>query len=191
MGMRGRGFAFLFAVLLSACANQQQQIEAASGIKSNDDQFLPFRQYESGLMKEPRSPTSGDIDRFDVLLGRVDKKTGDASFAVQVLLAYAKDHRQKFQSARNAKAEKLRMIHVEDLRKSCSRSAGLCAFNEVFDVLIPETDLRGAGPEGYAIKLFARAGSEAVITIPKPVIASLLQQVDEDPARPTSSAAAR
>ena len=189
--MRGWSLAFLFAVLLSACANQQQPIEAASTIKTNDDQFLPFRQYESGLMKEPRAPASGDIYRYDVLWGRVDKKTGDASFAVQVLLAYAKDHRQRFQSARNAKAQSLHMVHIENLRKGCSRSAGLCNFNEVFDVLIPETDLRGAGPEGYAIKLYARAGSEALITIPKPVIVSLLKQVDEDPARPTSSAAAR
>lgn len=45
-----------------------------------------------------------------------------------------------------------------------------------------EAGLRGAGAEGYPIKLFARSGDTAIIDIPRPVITSLLAMIDADPA---------
>ena len=40
--------------------------------------------------------------------------------------------------------------------------------------------LRQASPQGYALKLFARNGPEALVTIPKASIVSLLERLDRD-----------
>lgn len=37
-------------LLLCACASQEQKIAAASEIKTSNDQFLPYREYKSGLI---------------------------------------------------------------------------------------------------------------------------------------------
>lgn len=170
------------AAMLCACASQEQKIAAASEIKSSDDQFLPYREYKSGLMKETGGLFSQDGTRANVLIGRVDKTTGVKKFAVQVLLHYSEDRRRKFESARSSRAEPLQLVKVEQARKNCVKRLDSCAFSEIVDVAIPEAGLRGAGVEGYPIKLFARSGDTAIIDIPRPVITSLLAMIDADPA---------
>lgn len=169
-------------LMLCACASQEQKIAAASEIKSSDDQFLPYREYKSGLMKETGGLFSQDGTRANVLIGRVDKATGVKKFAVQVLLHYTEDRRRKFESARSSRAEPLQLVRIDHARKNCVKRLDSCTFSEIVDVVIPEAGLRGAGAEGYPIKLFARSGDTAIIDISKPVITSLLTMIDADPA---------
>ncbi len=168
-------------LLLCGCASQEQKIASASEIKTSDDQFLPYREYTSGLIKETGGLLSQDGTRANVLIGRVDKKTGSKKFAVQVLLHYSEDRRRKFESARSSSAEPLQLVKIEKSRKNCVKRLDTCTFSEIVDVVIPEAGLRGAGANGYPIKLFARSGDTSIIDIPKPVIASLLAKIDSDP----------
>lgn len=169
-------------LVVCACASQDQKIAAASEIKSSDDQFLPYREYTSGLYTETGALLSKEAVRANVLVGRVDKTTGGKQFAVQVLLHYSEDRRRKFESARNSRAEALQLVQIERVRKNCDKKLDLCSFSEFVNILIPEPGLRGAGANGYPIKLFARSGDSTVVDIPKAVIASLLAKVDADPA---------
>ncbi len=168
-------------LLLCGCASQEQKIASASEIKTSDDQFLPYREYTSGLMKETGGLLSQDGTRANVLIGRVDKKTGSKKFAVQVLLHYSEDRRRKFKSARSSSAEPLQLVRIEQVRKNCVKRLDMCTFSEIVDVVLPESGLRGAGAKGYPIKLFARSGDTSIIDIPRPVITSLLAKVDSDP----------
>jgi len=175
--------ALLVAGLVAACVSQKQNVETGSQIGVRDDQFLPYREYISGIMRENAPLFSGGTNRDDeMLIGHVEKKDGAKSFGVQVVLNYDEDIRRQFQSARNNKAQELKFIPIQRIRSACSHRTGSCLFKEIVKVLIPEQDLRTAGPEGYPIKLFARSGDTAVVNIPKPVIVSLLQKVDADPA---------
>lgn len=183
--------ALLAAGIVAGCASQKQNVETGSQIGVRDDQFLPYREYISGIMRENAPLFSGGTNRDDeMLIGHVEKKNGAKSFGVQVVLNYDEDIRRQFQSARNNKAEDLKFIPIERIRSACSHRTGSCLFKEIVKVLIPEQDLRAAGPEGYPIKLFARSGDTTVINIPKPVIVSLLQKVDADPAALTATATA-
>ncbi len=167
-------------LLLCGCASQEQKIAAASEIKSSDDQFLPYREYTSGLMTATGGLLSQDGTRANVLIGRIDKETGSKKFAVQVLLHYSEDRRRKFKSARSSSAEPLQFVRIEQVRKNCVKRLNTCTFSEIVDVVLPESGLRGAGANGYPIKLFARSGDTSIIDIPRPVITSLLAKVDSD-----------
>ncbi|MEQ1717187.1 MAG: hypothetical protein ABL907_14595 [Hyphomicrobium sp.] len=184
MGWRGvrLGFVCLAAIGAAGCASEQQKIDTASSIQARDDKFLPYREYTSGTMKESGPLLSGEALRLNTLIGRVDRQSGAKQFAVEVLLHYSEDHRRKFESARSAKAEALTLVKVEQIRKSCSKKLGSCDYDEVVHVVLPEAGLRGAGAEGYPVKLFARSGHTATVEIAKPVIAALLAKVDADPA---------
>lgn len=168
-------------MLLCACASQEQKIASASEIKSSDDQFLPYREYTSGLMKET-ALLSPDGTRANILIGRVDKNSGNKRFAVQVLIHYSEDRRRRYESARSSRAEPLQLVRIDQARKNCVKRLDRCTFSEIVDVVIPEAGLRGAGSEGYPVKLYARSGATSLIDIPKPVIASLLAKIDADPA---------
>ncbi len=65
---------------------------------------------------------------------------------------------------------------------ACTRLAGKPAEPRREPEGVTEAGRRGAGAEGYPIKLFARLGDTAIIDIPRPVITSLLAMIDADPA---------
>ncbi len=169
------GLALLLPFCVAGCAGQQQQIEAASAIKLTDDGFRPFREYSTGPI------TSGNavgIGRKQ-LVGRVDRKTGAATFALQFEIAYNASNKRRYDSARNARAEPL-PFHAVPRKAECDRRSGTCTYDELFVVTIPEADLRAAPAEGYQVKAFAKAGPDALISVPKPLIASLLARIDAD-----------
>ena len=55
------------------------------------------------------------------------------------------------------------------------------------EVEIPEAELRQAPPQGYQLKLFARNGPDALVTVPKSSIGRLLERIDGE-RRPPSEA---
>jgi len=44
---------------------------------------------------------------------------------------------------------------------------------------IPQTELRQAPPAGYQLKVFARDGSDVLVTIPQAAIEKLLAKLDK------------
>jgi hypothetical protein len=60
------------------------------------------------------------------------------------------------------------------------RTGSSCPYGERFSVEIPEAELRQAAAPGYQLKLFARNGPDALVTIPKAAIVRLLERIDRE-----------
>ncbi len=113
--------ALAVCIALAACSTPEQQIAAASEIKTRDDQFLPYRRYTTGFVRSlgPMFSTEGDNQQH---LGvQIDKKTGVRTAYLQVTLAYRENYKRKYMEARNARAEKLKVERLLTESLSCSK----------------------------------------------------------------------
>ena len=144
----------------------------AGEVVLRDDTFLPYRQYTAGKVRISSFPNLIETE----LLARVDRKTGAISTLASFKFAYAGDHLRSYDSARNTRAETLRFNAVSH-RRSCEKK-DLCVFNEVVTVEIPAAELRQAPSGGYPLKVFARAGGDATIAVPRGTIDQLLAAVE-------------
>jgi hypothetical protein len=161
--------------LLQACAS----LAHASEIKVNDDQFRPFREYTTAEIKTGTASGLGSKQ----LVGRIDRQTGALTTLLQFQVAYLGNHKRFYESARNDRAEPLRLNSVQRTAKCHPRNG--CVYSETFLVVIPEAELRQAPRAGYQIKAFARNGPDILVTIPKELIVSLFVRIDAD--RPSTA----
>ena len=69
-------------------------------------------------------------------------------------------------------------ICIYHRKYDCTKSTGICIFNEAMLIDLRENELRAAGNDGYALKLFPVIGQGIPLTIPKSLIASLYSAVD-------------
>ena len=184
--VRGLVLAISLVLALGGCVSQQQQIEAASQIRVTDDQFQPFKEYSTGKL------WSFDTKFFsEVTLGaRLDRKTGALSTILEFLVSYNTDARYNYKVARNNKAELLKLSALQRRSHNCIRKEDTCDHKEILQVEIPESDLRQAPSEGYAVKLFPAVGPAQLVTVPKQLIVSLLAKVDADRGGPAAQAPA-
>ena len=156
------GFSLVLLLTVSACA----QSVAIAPAETRDDPFLPYTETSAG---QSRAVIPNGLAQIE-LLKRKDRKTGVANTLLHVATVYHGSHREKYESARNAKAEPLK-FQPYNYEKSCEKRD--CQHTEVFFVEIPEQELKQAGPDGYALKIFARGGTNLTITIPPGLIARL------------------
>jgi hypothetical protein len=160
--------------LIGATCLLQASLVHASQIKISDDRFRPFREYTTGEIKTGNA--SGLASKQ--LVGRVDRRTGALTTLLQFQIAYLGNHKRSYESARNNRAEPLRLNSVQRNAKCHPRSG--CVYSEMFLVIIPEAQLRQAPAAGYQIKAFARNGPDLLVTIPKELIAGLFAKMDAD-----------
>ncbi len=165
------------ALLPSGCATPEQQIAAASQIRTIDDNFRPFREYSTGTIKSGNALGVGAKQ----LVGRVDRSTGALTTIVQFEIVYEGDNKRHYEHARNARAEVLQFTKVPRNAK-CQPRKG-CIYDELFLVVVPEAELRAAATTGYHIKAFARNGPDVLVNIPKELIVNLFAQIDKDRTR--------
>ncbi|HKZ96597.1 MAG TPA: hypothetical protein VJ045_06415 [Hyphomicrobiaceae bacterium] len=170
MRRRALEYAAFLAISLLAAGSAAAH---AGEIALRDDTFLPYREYSAGQVRLSSYPNLIATE----LLARVDRKTGAISTLVSLEFAYGGDHLRSYESARNARAETLRFNAISH-RRSCEKK-DLCVYDEIFTVEIPETELRGAPSDGYQLKVFARGGGDAVVTVPRATIERLLAAVDK------------
>lgn len=176
---------------LVGCATTEQQIAAASEIKTTDDSFRPFKEYSTGPIRSGNSLGVGAKQ----LVGRVDRKTGALTLVLQFQIVYVAANKRRYEQARNARAEPL-AFHTVPQRAQCPRNKD-CTYDELFLVTIPEAELRAAAADGYQVKAFAKNGPDLLVSIPKPLISSLFARIDADrsgappPSPPAATAAAR
>jgi hypothetical protein len=182
--MRGLLFAVFAGFIACGCA--AQQIETASQIRVNDDQFLPYKEYSTGTLWNFDSKAFTQVS----LGARQDRKSGILQTLLEFTVAYSTDSRYNYKNARNNKAEQLTLTALRRRSHNCNRKEDTCDHREILQVTIPEAELRQAPAEGYQVKLFAAVGPPQLITIPKPLIVSLLAKVDADRGTPGNVAAA-
>jgi hypothetical protein len=172
--MRGRvqrfaaSLALLASALFAACAAGT----AAPEIALRDDNFRPYREYTAGQQIVRAYPNTLATE----LVARVDRKSGAITTLISADFAYWGRHMRKYESARDARAEALPFEKISRHR-SCEH--GDCLYHETFTVEIPQGELRRAPPAGYQLKIFARRGDEAVITVPHGDIERLLMAIDQ------------
>ena len=148
------------------------QVTPPSQITARDDTFQPFKEFRSGRVTLRHYP---NIVSYE-LIGRLDRKSGVLTTQIEVDFAYNAPRRRYYNAARNARAEPLRLVPLR-ANGRCSGGAP-CPHEEVFEIAIPEADLRQAPADGYALKLFAKDGPETVITIGKERILAMLSAAD-------------
>jgi hypothetical protein len=157
--------------ILQGCGPNLQSAPP-SQIATRDDTFQPYREFRSGRVTLRHYP---NIVSYE-LIGRLDRKSGVLTTLIEVDFAYAALRHRHYNAARDARAGTLRLVPLR-ANGRCAGSAP-CPHEEVFEVLIPEADLREAPAEGYALKVFAKDGPETVISIGKERILALLAAAD-------------
>ena len=181
----GPAFVALAALLVAGCAAQGGAPQAlAPTAGTRDDAFLPYREMATSSFEAGQLP--GDRVRGS-LVARRDKSTAALTTHAILGVVYAQQASRRYETARNARAEALPFRQLYHDGAGCRRQAG-CAHAELFQVDIPEADLRraAAAGEGYPIKLFGRAGHTSLFPVPKELVAALLKEVDA-PATVTSA----
>ena len=178
--MRGcaKRFAASIALLgLAACAGGA----SAPGIALRDDTFRPYREYTTGERVVHAYPNTLSTE----LIARVDRKTGATTTLLSADFTYWASRMRKYETARDARAKTLIFAKISRHR-ACER--GSCVYEERFTVDIPQAELRGAPPDGYQLKVFAREGGDATITIGKRDIEQLLAALDTPGAQSAAAA---
>lgn len=160
----------VLVALLAACAS----LPPPTDVQAIDDPFRPFVEYHAGLASTAQWQASATVR----LVGRIDRKTREPTTHVFVEMAYTAETRRHYETARNSRAEPLAVTRHAG-SGNCG-GKGPCPHGEVVTVDVPIEDLRRAGPQGYALKLFAKYGPEATLTMPKPVIDAMLARLDRD-----------
>lgn len=161
------------AVMLAGCAAQSVAPPTAG---TRDDAFLPYREIVTTSFEAVQP--GGDRVRGH-LTARRDRSTGTLTTHAVVGVVYAQKASRRYEAARNNRAEALPLRQLFQDGAGCRRQTG-CAHAELYQVDIPEADLRtaSASGSGYPIKLFGRAGHATLIPIPKDLVAMLVKQVD-------------
>jgi hypothetical protein len=141
---------------------------------TRDDPFRPHREIETDVFRYPTTP--GTIAMR--LSAEIDRKSGQTTTLLKVHHSYTGRHRNNYESARNAKAELLKLTVVR--RYGDCHTKPSCPIEEMYKVEIPEAGLRAASATGYALKVFPHTGPDMLITIPREMIVSLTALLDKD-----------
>lgn len=172
--MAGRLAILGLALALAGCVSAAQSISQPGQIKVTDDPYRPYREYTTGEIKAANAVGIGAKQ----LVGRIDRASGTLTTVLQFEIAYQAFARRHYEAARNARAETLVFNQVQKTARC--RSGADCIYGELFIVTLPEAHLRAAGPDGYAVKVFARSGPDVLVALPKDMIDSLLARIDAD-----------
>jgi hypothetical protein len=177
----GWGVAALLALLVVGKALAQ-----TGDLHERDDKFRPYQDVFTSQYRAGGYPNLIALR----LVGRIDRNSGALTTQLEIEFAYMSDHRRGYEIARNARAEVLRFTAVSSSGRC--RTGSSCPYGERFMIEIPDSELRQAPSQGYQLKLFARNGPEAVVTIPQGAIVRLFERVDRElrtPAKPATAAA--
>jgi hypothetical protein len=158
----------LASLWLSACA-----ASPPTTALTKDDPFRPYREIETDVFRTGTRPGTLAMK----LVAQVDRKTAVTTTLLKVHHHYMGQHRNTYESARNAKAEPLKFISVARYGQCRTKD---CPIDEMYMVEIPEADLKSAVVSGYALKVFPRVGPDILITVPPEMIKSIMTLLDAD-----------
>jgi hypothetical protein len=164
----------LLAMLTTACT-MKPPTEAAT----KDDQFRPYREVETAPFRFPVQPGAMILR----LVAHIDRHSGAVATMVKIHHSYIGQHRHNYETARNNRAEPLK-LNVVARYGNCQVRTN-CPLDELYIVDLAEGDLRAAGKAGYLFKVFPRVGQDILVTVPPEMITSLFALVDQDRSRAT------
>jgi hypothetical protein len=165
------------AGLMAACS-MKPPTEAAV----RDDQFRPYREVETAPFRFTVQPGNMTMR----LVAQIDRQTGAVAALVKIHHNYLGQHRHNYETARNNRAEPLKLSVVARYGNCQVRTN--CPLDELYSIEVGEGDLRAAGKAGFLFKVFPRVGQDILVTVPPEMIGSLFALVDQDRSRTTLAA---
>ena len=169
------------AIGITAIAGCSASPPAPTAVASvREDTFLPYREISTASFDIPQA-LGGRIRGH--LTARLAKSTGAVTTHAVVGVVYAQKLGRRYEQARNARAESLPFRLLAHDGNGCRKQTG-CAHLELFQIDIPEADLRraAASGEGYPIKMFGRAGAATLFPFPPDLVRALVKNIDASPA---------
>lgn len=183
----GRLLAFGVVAGLAGCAAPGLQGTGSGPVAQRDDQFKPYQEYatDDALVRTHNSYAGAR------LVARRDRTTGAITTYAYAIVGYIQRLTRRYEAARNERAEPLAFRQLSHEPAVCRRELG-CAHRHMLEIAIPEADLRRALAAGqdYPIKLFARAGEEAIVPVTRAQIAALYKALEAAPRPATPPTAA-
>jgi hypothetical protein len=148
-----------------------------------NDTFRPYREYATPQRIVRAYPNTLATE----LIARVDRKTAATTTLLNADFTYWASRMRKYESAGDVRA---RALTFEPISRNRSCQKGECVFEERFAVEIPQDELRNAPATGYQLKIFARDGGDAAITIGRSDIEQLLAALTNPETKTESQQAA-
>lgn len=167
----------------SATDGSSAIVGALPTAKARDDQFAPYQEFTTATMKGGTIPHVTGLRLF----GRRDRKTGETTTHARVEIFYEDHVKRYYDTARNARAEQLRLTVITRDFPLCSRRP--CRYSEDLQIDIPPSELAAAVATGYQIKVFSRTGKDRLITIPRELVASLVSVMGLEAPAPAATVA--
>jgi hypothetical protein len=99
-----------------------------------------------------------------MLVGKVDRKTGETSVAVQWMRAYMAPDWRNYQRAADSSGTPLVFETAKRSKKGCN--AGSCTFSELYNIYFTKEQVSAAIIEGLDFNVWDRDGGSAVVKIP-------------------------
>jgi hypothetical protein len=156
----------LLLTVASAAAAQQRDSVLVRGSR-----FEPHIEVAGPAYGVPENPNTTRLLRTFI-----DRKSGVTSHQVYVIDEYWAQTRRGWFQANDEQALPLELMEIAADVASCGGS-GRCEYREEVAVTVSDSALR-AFPNGYGIKLYARDGSQLVVTTTADQIRLQLQKVD-------------
>lgn len=155
--------------------------------KGRDDPFSPWQEHTTAMLRTGAVPNVTTVR----LIGRRERKTGLVTTHARVAIHYEDHVKRYYDTARNARAEPMRVTVVTRDFPLCGKRP--CRYSEEVMVDLPEAELRDAvaGGKGYPFKLFSRVGKESLVVVPKDLVASLFTSVGPGAPAPAATGARR
>ena len=166
------------ALLVSACSPELQFGPGKPAYKLDvslrDDAFHPETEYASSIIREG---TFLEPIQYQLVAKR-DRRTLAVRVAVHCGITYSGFGYRHYAVARDAHAQQLVITDILKRSRHCGK--GPCEHAEYFNVYVPEADIRAAAAAKatYAIKLFAKTGSERLVVVPADVVVNVLTRLD-------------
>lgn len=161
-----RIFATVAAVLaLGASADAQTAKVASRELgppEIKKDQYSPTIDVVSSSLAQQQINQT-DFEAY-TLVGKINKKSGEASFAVQWVRIYKATGWRHYQRASDASGTPLTFKEVSRSATACAR--GSCLYDETYNIYFSKEQVASGMLEGLDFKIYARDSSSAVVRIP-------------------------
>lgn len=158
--------ALLGLVLAAPAAAQGMPDQRLGSPLIRQDQYSPTIDVVSA-QPEGHEVGKGDFEAY-MLVGKIDKKTGEVSVAVQWDRIYVARDWRSYQRAADSSGTPLVFKTVRRTTKGCG--AGGCTFDELYAIYFTKEQLAAAVVEGLDFKIWNRDGGTALVKIPASAI---------------------
>jgi hypothetical protein len=150
-----------------------QPLAPSTGISIDDDPYKQgiFYRSELGVVRSPNASIRW------TLVGRKLRRYDIRSYYIEVLIEYGAVDWVLYDQAITDSGATLSLVPSGRDISSCA-AIGRCTYREALDVGLREAHMRQGAAEGLTVRLLARSGRAADITVPPSLFRALLAEME-------------